>query len=508
MEPSRVALTGLNHWGYRSLAGVLLRDWALKDPALAARVSFHLPDFEHAADPLDTARRLAEGRPDLAGFSCFVWNVDRTRAVARELKRLSPGTRIVLGGPEAAATADRLLAEEPCVDWIAAGEGEETFAALLRHLFLGSHGLPEVPGLVRREGGRIVRSADAPLIDLTQAPPTYASGGGDPSPLQSLLETSRGCPFTCSFCDWGPRKMRYHPLARIDAELKALVPRSGYVFLCDADILMERARGAAILRSFLEAAEGRECVLHFETNPTFLNREHVELIAKAPRKFHLAFGLQSVNPRAHEAVKRGAFDLAKVEANVDMLRTAAPDANYSYSLIYGLPGDDLEGFRSTLDWALRRHAGHFCAGQLMMIPGADVNRQAAEFKIAHQSLPPYQAYETSTMSRADMRRARELSVWVGLLLQFKPLLSTVFPPGAAESLPPGGAVARLERWIAGLRAAGVDMTAGLPALETDGHRPDERIRAAGELLRADPLALAGALHATRRFADADAAAAR
>ena len=505
VPPTRVVLAGLNSWGYRSLAGPLLRNWAFRDPELAAAVRVDLPDFDAAADPSDTARRLAEGRYDLAGFSCFVWNAGQVLAVARELKRLSPSTTVVLGGPEAAATADRLLAREQSVDLVACGEGEETFAALLRCVALRDRPLSAVPGLARREGGGVTRSADAPLISLDGAPPVYEGGAGDPSPVQSLLETSRGCPFTCSFCDWGPRKMRYVPLPRVASELRALVRRSGYVFLCDADILMDRARGAAIMAAFLDAAEGVDCTLHFETNPAYLTPEAVALIARAPRKFHLSFGVQSVNPRAHEAVKRGTLDLAKVTANVDLLRREVPDASYSFSLIYGLPGDDLEGFRATLDWALRRHAGHFCAGQLMMIPGADVNRQAAEFAITHQDEAPYQAYETATMTRAQMRRARELSVWVGLLLQFKPLLGLVFPRGG-DAGPDGAAVERFERWVARLQALGVDLTAGLPAADTDGFRPDERIRAAGERLRADPLALAAALHATRRFADEDAAA--
>jgi anaerobic magnesium-protoporphyrin IX monomethyl ester cyclase len=501
-------LVGLNQWGYRSLAGILLRNWALRDAELAPRIAFELPDFDAAADPRDTARRLAASRPDLAGFSCFVWNIGRILEVVREFKAVSPGTRVILGGPEAAATAERLLETHAAVDFVAAGEGEETFLALLRCLALGDRALSAVPGLVYREGGVVRRTLDAPLIPLDATPPVYAEGGGEPSPVQSLLETSRGCPFLCSFCDWGPRKMRYVPLERIERELKSLVPRSGYIFLCDADILMDRARGAAIMEAFSRAAEGVECTLHFETNPIFLTEQVVDIVARAPRKFHLSFGLQSVNPRAHEAVRR-TLDLRRVEANVDLLRRKAPDANYSFSLIYGLPGDDLEGFRETLDWALRRHAGHFCAGQLMMIPGADVNRQAAEFSIRHQAEPPYQATETATMSRADMTRARELSVFVGLLLQFKPLLELVFPRDGSETSarPRGAAVARLERWIARLREQHVDLTSGLPVADFDGYRPDERIRMAGERLRADPLTLAAAAYATRRFADDERAAA-
>lgn len=506
----RVSLVGINRWGYRSLAGVLLRNWALRDPELSARVSVDLPDFDCGLPATEIARRLAAGGVDLAGFSCFVWNAGEVLAAARALKAASPATRIILGGPEAAATAERLLAENPAVDFVAAGEGEESFRALLHCLIGGDRPLSSVPGLLYREGGRVRRTPDSPLIALDQMPPVYADGGGEPDPERSLLETSRGCPFTCSFCDWGPRKMRYLPLERIERELASLVPRTGYVFLCDADIMMDGRRGSAIIAAFLRAARGVDCILHFETNPVFLTEDAVDLIARAPSKFHLAFGIQSVNPRAHEAVRRP-FDLARAEANIDLLRRKAPASNYSFSLIYGLPGDDLEGFRATLDWALRRHAGHFCAGQLMMIPGADVNRQRDQFSIRHQAEPPYQALETSTMSRAEMARARELAVFAGLLLQFKPLLAVVFPggPAGAAAFPAGSAVRRLERWIDRMRESSVDLTGGLPIATPSRRRPDELIHAAADLLRRDKLALAAALHATRRFADdeRDAAAA-
>lgn len=494
---TRVSLVGLDRWGYRSLAGPLLRGWALRDARLAGRVRFDLHDFPHDAPVESVARALAAARPDVAGFSCFVWNVGLVRSVAARLKALRPGARVVLGGPQAAATATALLSECPAVDFVACGEGEVTFHALLRWLALGEGGPAQVPGLAYREGAALRRTAPAPLVSLEEAPAVYALGGG-PAGEQSLLETSRGCPFTCSFCDWGPRKMRYLPLERIEAELRALAPRTSYIFLCDADILMEKKRGVAILEAFSRAARGHDCTLHFETNPVFLWDEAIDVIAREPAKFQPAFGVQTVNPKAHEAVRRQ-LDLARVERALERLRRKAPSARYGLSLIFGLPGDDLQGFRATLDWALRWHAGHFCAGQLMMIPGADVHEQKLEFKIRHQAEPPYQAYETAAMPEADMRRARELSIHAGVMLSFAPLVERLFPRESTRALPPGAAVERLEAWIAFLNERGVDVSSGLPAFQVDEYRTDERILMASNALRADKLALAAFFHAAERF---------
>lgn len=490
------SLVGLERWGYPSLAGPLLRDWARRDRGLDG-VGIELLDLPYALDADAAAARILEGGPSLVGFSCFLWNVEKALEVARRLKARAPGVRVVLGGPELSSTAEAVLAAHPEADWAAVGEGEETFRLLLRHAFLGEGRVADVPGLARREGGAVARSADAPLIDLASAPPVYADGGVVPGDC-ALLETSRGCPFLCSFCDWGPRKMRYHPLERVEAELAALVERAKYVFLCDADILMDPERGLAILRAFARLAAGKPCTLHFESDPAFLGPEAVALIAADPGRYQVGFGLQSVNEETLRAIHR-VPRVEKAGKALAALRAAAPTAQFGLSCIYGLPGEDLAGFRRTLDWALRYRPDCFCANQMLVIPGADVNADLRTYGVRAQPLPPYQILETAALPPERLRQARRLAFEAGVLMAFKPCAELLAPLLDACGEAEGGRVALVEAWAARLAAAGVDLAFGEPVDETDHLRVDERVAASAARLREDRLATAAALQATRRF---------
>jgi anaerobic magnesium-protoporphyrin IX monomethyl ester cyclase len=494
----KVALAGVIGYGYGNLAATCLRKWALRDPELAAAVDIECHEFQTGASPREAAQMLLRSRPALIGLSCYLWTSQQVFAICAELKRLSPETPLLLGGPDVASLPEETLRAHAAVDMVACGEGEETFRRLLRCRFLQDGALSAVPGLAYREDGRIVRNAAAPLIDLDAAPPVYAGGGPVP-PTRALLESSRGCPFLCSFCDWGPRKMRYVPLERLEAEFRALTREVRWIHLCDADLLMDKKRGLAVMEMFLRAAEGTPCTLKFDTNPTFLHREVVDVIARDPMKFYVTLGLQTVNPAAIARTERQ-LDLAKVESNLLYLEKAAPGAQVLFSIIFGLPDDDLAGFRRTLDWIFRWRFDRIGACQLLLIPGSDLARDAAATGVSHQAGAPYQVTRTATMTHADMAKARELAFYAELLGSIKPCLHAMQGAWAAGARAPGERVAVFEGWIERLRGQGLDMTFGAPVLETDEFRIEERLNAPLRKLREDKLLLAALLQATRAYA--------
>src|SRR5579883_748514 len=312
---------------HQPIAGGCLKTWAMADPQLKARARITLLAPLMDAPARELAGPIAALRPKLVGFSCYVWNMSKVTEVARELKRADPAVRVLVGGPEAAPLTEKVLQREPAVDYVALGEGEETFRRLLRSLILEDEPLSGVPGLAYRGPDAVNKTEAPPQIELAEGSSPYLSGAieapsGPGAPRRAIMETSRGCPFTCKFCEWGPRNMRYAPLSRIRREFELLARRYESIELCDSDLLMHKSRGIEVLKLFLEATKGSRCMLFFNTNPVYLVPEAVDVMSEHPAKFGVFAGVQTTNPAVLSKISRN-LDLEKTERNLADLRRKA-----------------------------------------------------------------------------------------------------------------------------------------------------------------------------------------
>ena len=324
-------------------------------------------------------------RPAIVGISCYVWNIGKIRALVAGLKKSLP----ILGGPEVMHEPRKALLEIPGADWVAcAEEGEAVFCEFLRRYKIDGRPIGEVPGLAwRDERGGIRVNPAPPFIDLESAPPVYAGQEPvAPARTAAVLELSRGCPFTCKYCDWGDRKMRHISLPKIEAEFAALARQVERVSLADADILMNRKKGLDILRAFVAATDGAKCRLVFNTNPTFLSPEIIYLISQFPSKFNIGMGVQTTNFKVLKRIARP-LHLERVEANLVELRKRAPQAVCRIQLIVGLPGDDYQGLRSSLDWALRVWPEGGPLFPLLVVPGSALHREAKQQGLRYPPCP-------------------------------------------------------------------------------------------------------------------------
>lgn len=498
MNP-RVALLNLSYAGPRipSLASGTLKTWALSDPAIRAAVQIDYCEGYIEEAPAAVAERIAAWRPALAGFSCYVWNVRQSLAAAAALKARLPSCRVILGGPEAGGLAKSLLLANPAVDFVATGEGEETFRLLLRWLFLGEAEPASIPGFAYREGESVRVTPEGEQADIASMPSPYleghmaVSGGMD----FVIIETSRGCPFTCSYCDWGGRKMRYLPVERVAAEFAHVLPRAKAVATNDADILMERKRARAIMQAFIRAARGTGAKLGLETNPVHLWPELLDVVEESPESFYFAFGLQSVVPEVHKLVTRP-FDLAKIEARLAAFRRRCPSVPFHFSLIFGLPGDDLAGFERSIEWTLRWRPTRVALNQCLVLPGSDLSRQAQALGLEAQAEAPHRVLSTPTMSAGDFARARRLASLVTFVFSFAPIRERVLDHAEREG---GGAVALLRRWERSMQDAGLDVERDQPFDGTSDQFPWNPGERAAQAFSSDPLRLAALLTASDRF---------
>jgi len=490
------------------IVGACLKAWALQDPEVARAARIDVVQSADGESDESLVRRIVAGAPALVGFSCYVWNVAAVRGLAARVKRALPDARIVLGGPEVGPIPERALASCPAADYVCLGEGEETFRLLVKHLLLGAGAPAGVPGLAYRGAdGAVASTGPAPLIELGRAASPHLDGGARvPAGGDAMIELSRGCAFECKFCDWPSLGLvRYVPMERVRRELAHLVAAgAGRVFVSDADILAHRRRGLEILRAFLDAARGTECVLTFDSNPTFLGAEAAALLASAPANFLVRFGLQSVDEDALARSNR-VLDLARVEDSLARLKDLSPGFPFMVSIIFGLPGEPLEGFARTLDWVFWMRPTAVIAAHALVLPGAAYHREAAALGLEFQRESPHQVLATSAMSADDLGVAREWAFAAELLFHVPGLLETALPP-PSRTRRPGEQFESFRRWLAYLRAKRFDLQFGMPVRAIDDEHVHGRVMRAWERLTADPLSLLALQRLSRGFRREESAA--
>jgi radical SAM superfamily enzyme YgiQ (UPF0313 family) len=364
------------------------------------------------------AAALAEHDPWLVGFTCYLWNIERTLWVAHELKRRRPGVRVVLGGPE--ITADNAwVLDTPDYDFAVVGEGEQTFADLLLGL-LGDD-VPPVPvaGLYVPPAGAAARYDPArrpafrqPLPDLNLLGSPYLAGILDAADEEMLLlETTRGCVFKCKFCYYPKSYDRQYYLSRenILANLSHAQDRGAReVFLLDPT-LNQRKDFADFLRVLAEGNPGRQFSYFGELRGEGITEETAGLL-RAANFTEVEVGLQSVDPEAMRRMDRK-NNLRAFERGVRAM--LAEGIRVKVDLIVGLPGDTVESVRRGLHYL---HDSGLCSDvqvfNLSILPGTAFRQEAAELGLAFQPRPPYYLLRTPTLGREElfalMQEAQEL----------------------------------------------------------------------------------------------------
>lgn len=412
----RVALTGVRYAVNYSctLAPAYLKAYADSRPDLAGKISIELLQRTTLDAPADIIRDILAGRPDLAGFSCYIWNMDRVLEICRLLRGHAPGLKIILGGPEASPQAERLLREAPYVDYICVGEGEAAFAELLNRLSSDSE--PEgVAGLVwRKDGVPVIEAERLPIEDLDSIPSPLLLGlvpltSGD----RFVLETTRGCPFKCGFCDWqNGQKTRYFSIGRVLKEAAFLlenIPKFE-VFVSDADLFRNLPRAKALLKELGPLVKGRWCRFSFQTWLPGLDEETFTLLDT--EQFILAAGVESMNAPALKAMSRASTNQG-VEQAIGRMRRLAPRCRLELQLIYGVPGDNLQGFRSSLDWALSKNPDMIFLPHALALPGADFGRRPGKFGLTVEPGPPHRILAAPGFPAGEIEAASCLAFRIG-----------------------------------------------------------------------------------------------
>ncbi len=356
-------------------------------------------------DPVEKiCHAILKPSPQLVVIPLYTWNRRTMLAVSRALKLQAPSLTIIAGGPEATAATAAVIAEGN-LDGVIRGEGEETFGELVEML-LRDRRLSLIPGLSLPRDEHVVDGPDRLPADPAALPSPWLSGVLTPPAGGGVLwEVARGCRFDCSYCldSLGYRNVSKLPEERLAAEL-ALFSEAGVsqIWALDSTFNFPPERGKRLLQ--LLAGHAPEIHVHLEAKADYLDEEMIQMMALIPCSVQI--GLQSFHPQVLRAIHRS----LDIDSCVDKIQQMAEAGiTYGFDLIYGLPTDDLDGFRSSLDSALSLRPNQVDLFPLAILPGTALHAQRADFGLVAAPSPPYEIERSATWTPDMLEKARLLA---------------------------------------------------------------------------------------------------
>lgn len=377
-----------------------------------------------------------ERQPEVIGFSCYIWNWKLIREILAELPKILPDTEIWLGGPEVTYDGPGLLKEFPQVTGIMVGEGEVTFREVLEQYLREAETagksveerFGQIPGLCLASG----YTAPRDLTDLTTLPFLYENM----EPFTNRIiyyETSRGCPYRCSYCLSSiDKKVRLRDISVVKKELQFFLDQNvKQVKFIDRTFNCDHKHAIEIWQYIYEHDNG-VTNFHFEISADILREEEIALLNRfRPGLAQLEIGVQSTNPETIRAIHR-AMDVERLEKIVAAIHRGQ-NIHQHLDLIAGLPYEDYESFGRSFDRVYGMQPEQLQLGFLKVLKGSDMHDNAEKYGIRYLELPPYEVLYTNWISYGEIRRLKRIEEMVELYYnsgQFThtlPVLEKAFP---------------------------------------------------------------------------------
>ena len=372
----------------------------------AGEVEIEIGEYTINQQPDRIMEDIYKRRPDLLCFSCYIWNIQMIRSLLPELGKVLPDTEIWLGGPEVSYDPVRLLEQFPQVTGIMKGEGEETFAVLAGARAAREAGpgtdLEDAEGITWRDSrGQIRDNPWRQPLDMDQIPFVYQ----DMTDFRHRIvyyESSRGCPFSCSYClSSVDKRLRFRSLSLVKRELQFFLDAGteqvkfvDRTFNCRHDHALE-------IWKYIRRHDNGITNFHFEVSADLLNEEELELIrSMRPGLIQLEIGVQSTNPETIREIRR-TMDLARLEENVRNVREGR-NVHQHLDLIAGLPWEDLESFGRSFDRVYALRPDQLQLGFLKILKGSRMEKMKEAYGLLCRDTPPYEVLSTRWLSYGDV----------------------------------------------------------------------------------------------------------
>lgn len=355
--------------------------------------------------------RIVELQPDVVAFSVYLWNRTATLELVTCLRQINPQLKVILGGPEVSFEEDDFFLRHP-VDALICGEGELPLHHLLQAWLTSQQPTP-LPGL-RLPNNRTANGKSL-LDDLDRLPSPFSAGLVDLSRGLVYYESSRGCPYDCSFCMSAlDDRVRSFSMPRIFSDLQLLidaeVPQIKFV---DRTFNYSNQRSREIFTFILQ--QNRSSHFHFEIGAHLLDEETLQLLETVPANmFQFEIGVQSTLPETLQTIGRRA-SLDKLAENVRRLRKMET-IHLHLDLIAGLPGESYPQFLRSLDWTAQLQPQHLQVEPVKLLPGAPLRLQAEELGLIFDPNPPYSILRSAAIGYFELEKLRGISRLLDLLV--------------------------------------------------------------------------------------------
>lgn len=356
----------------------------------------------------DILEDIYRRKPDVIGFSCYIWNIGMVEKLMGELHKLLPKLPVFLGGPEVTYDADKLLRKYPYLTGIFIGEGEATFAQVVKYYVKKNpESLEDIPGLMLRSG----MTPERKPLNLTDVPFLY----DDMAPFTNRIiyyETQRGCPFRCSYCLSSIDKtVRFRDIEVVKKELAFFLEKKvKQVKFVDRTFNCNHDHAMAVWQYLYDHDNG-VTNFHFEIAGDILREDEIALVAKMrPGLVQFEIGVQSTNTDTLREIRR-VMDIEKLKQVVAALK-AAHNVHIHLDLIAGLPYEDYDSFARSFDDVYAMEPEQLQLGFLKVLKGSYMAEMAESYGLVYNDYAPYEVLYTNWLSFTEICRLKRIEEMV------------------------------------------------------------------------------------------------
>ncbi len=346
---------------------------------------------------------LYKEKPDIIGFSTYIWNVEETLKICEILKLVLPDTKVILGGPEVSFDGVSVLKERDYIDYIIYGEGENTFRELIQTMVDGSEDFKQVLGLIYRDGQVICKNGERPLIrNLDSIPSPYLHIGNEFENKIVYYESSRGCPFNCEFCLSSTiHGVRYFGVERVKQDLERLINgKVNQVKFVDRTFNANKKHIMEIM-NFIIAKDPVDINFHFEVTAHLLDEEILDYLKQVKEGlFQFEIGVQSTNEDTISAIGR-ITDFDKLVYVTKKIKSYN-NIHQHLDLIAGLPYEGYESFKKSFNDVYSIRPEKLQLGFLKLLKGSGLRLDEKKHGYKYLDSPPYEVLANDYISYGEI----------------------------------------------------------------------------------------------------------